>query len=259
MNIVVVMKMVPDVVEELQVASDGKSLDLEFLRMIVNERDDHALEQGLILKERLGDAVVVVALESPEIDYVLYTALAKGADRAVKLVDLEPGLTSRAQALVLAQTLPLIPDLLPARLVLTGCQAIDDLDAQAAAFIANRLDLPYVGVVSRAEVDVEAGLAKVSKEFPGSVRGEFEVCLPAVLGIQAAEKPPRYVRVVKVREAMKSREIETVSAPASAGPPRVTVLEMTEPQVAAHAEMLDGAPEEVAVKICEILATRGLL
>ena len=34
--------------------------------------------------------------------------------------------------------------------------------------------------------------------------GRFEVALPAVLGIQAAEKPPRYVPVAKVRAAIKT-------------------------------------------------------
>ena len=60
MKILVLMKMVPDIVEELEVASDGTSLDQEYLRFIVNERDDYALEQALLLKERL-DATVAVS------------------------------------------------------------------------------------------------------------------------------------------------------------------------------------------------------
>ena len=54
MKIIVLLKMVPDVIEDLEVASDGKSLDAEFLRMILSERDSHALEEGLLLKERHG-------------------------------------------------------------------------------------------------------------------------------------------------------------------------------------------------------------
>jgi electron transfer flavoprotein beta subunit len=44
MKILVLMKMVPDIVEELEVAGDGRSLEQEFLRLIVNERDEYALE-----------------------------------------------------------------------------------------------------------------------------------------------------------------------------------------------------------------------
>ena len=79
MKILVLMKMVPDIVEELEVSDDGSSLDQEYLRFIVNERDDYALEQALLLRDSLQAEVTVVAPEAPEVDDVLYTALAKGA------------------------------------------------------------------------------------------------------------------------------------------------------------------------------------
>ena len=83
MNILVLMKMVPDVVEELEVSSDGKALDTEFLRLILSESDDHAMEEALLLKERHGGSVTVLAVDAPEVDDALFTALAKGADRAI--------------------------------------------------------------------------------------------------------------------------------------------------------------------------------
>jgi electron transfer flavoprotein beta subunit len=251
--------MVPDVVEELEVASGGKSLDLEFLRLIVNERDDHALEQALLLKERHGGTVSVIALDAPEIDDALFTALAKGADRVVKVTDVEQALTTREAASLLAQVLPAVSELLPADLILSGCQATDDLDGQTAPLLSHRLGLPFLGIVSEVEVDKTAGHARVVKEYPGGVRGEFEITLPAVLGIQAAEKPPRYVPVAKVRAAMKSHEIENVSGSSTPDSSLVEVLEMTKPVVAERAEILEGSPDETATKVCEILAERGLL
>jgi len=130
MKILVLLRMVPDVIEELEVASDGKSLDVETLRLIINESDNHALEQSLLLKERHGGKVTAVALEAPEIDDVLFTALAKGVDRAVKITGVDQGLTTRRVASILSQVLPTVPGALPADLILTGCQAIDDLDGQ---------------------------------------------------------------------------------------------------------------------------------
>ncbi len=82
-DIVAILKMVRNVVEELEVAADRKSLDLEYLRLIVNEWDEHALEPALLLKEGLGGTVTAVALDAPDIDDVRFTALAKGADKAV--------------------------------------------------------------------------------------------------------------------------------------------------------------------------------
>jgi electron transfer flavoprotein beta subunit len=259
MNILVLLKMVPDVVEELGVAADEKSLDTEFLRLIVNERDDHALEQALLLKERHGATVTVLALEAPEIDEMLFTALAKGVDRAVKITGVGEGLTTGSAVALLTRMLPELADAYPAELVLTGCYSIDDLDAMAAPLLAHNLDLPFVGIVAGVEIDADANRARVFKEFPGGTRGEYEIPLPAVIGIQAAEKVPRYVPVAKVRAAMKTKQIAEVPAAGEPGGIHVEILKMEKPEAAGRAEMLEGEPEEVAGKICDLLAERGLL
>ncbi len=259
MKILVLMKMVPDTVEELEVAADGKSLDLDAVRPIVSESDDHALEQALLLKDRLGASVTALALESPDVDEVLFTALAKGCDRAIKVEGAEPPVPTSEVAALLAQVLPGVPDLLPVDLVLTGCQAIDDLDGLVAPFLAERLHLPYLGVVTGVEAKAGEPRAAVLKEYAGGVRARYQVALPAVLGVQAAEKPPRYVPVAKVRATMKSAKIESVAAPERGAPSPVSVVAMTKPEAAGHAEMLEGAPDAVAAKVVEILATRGLV
>ena len=105
----------------------------------------------------------------------------------------------------------------------------------------------------------EASRVTVYKEFAGGSRGQYVICLPAVLGIQAAEKPPRYVPVAKVRAAMKSRTLESVEAPARDETSRVTICAMTKPQAVGHAEMLEGSPEEIASKLVDLLSARGLV
>jgi electron transfer flavoprotein beta subunit len=259
MKILVLMKMVPDVVEELAVASDGLSLDREYMRFIVNERDDYALEQALLLKDRLQAHVTVVAPEAPEVDDVLYTALAKGADRAIKVSGIGDAAGTRATASALTVTLPDIPDLLPVDLVLSGCQAIDDLDGFTAPIVAASLDLPYLGLVSRITVDPSTGQAGVSKEYAGGVMGHFEVSLPAFIGVQGCEKPPRYVPIAKVRAAMTSGGIEEVAAAAGPASTPLEVTEMAKPIEAGHAEILAGSVSEVAEKVADLLAARGLL
>jgi electron transfer flavoprotein beta subunit len=258
MKILVLLKMVPDIVEELEIGADGRSLDQDAVRPIVSERDDHALEQALLLKERSGATVTALALEAPEVDEVLFTALAKGADRAVKVTGLEAAPGSAAAAGVLAAVLPAVPDLMPVDLVLAGCQAIDDLDGVLAPALAERLAMPYLGIVTGVTVAGAGGPATVLKEFAGGTRGRYTVCLPAVLGIQAAEKPPRYVPVAKVRAAMKTRAIDEVPGAALKATGLVAVTAMTKPEAAGRAEMLEGSPEAVAAKLVEILAARGL-
>jgi electron transfer flavoprotein beta subunit len=259
MKILVLMKMVPDIVEELEVGDDGRSLDREYLRFIVNERDDYALEQALILRDRLGATVTVVAPEAPEVDDLLHTARAKGADRVVKVTGLDPGAGTRATAAALAATLPAIAGVLPADLVLSGCQAIDDLDGFVGPLVSHALDMPYLGLVSRITVEPAGGTALVEKEYAGGVMGRFEVTLPAFLGIQGCEKPPRYVPIAKVRAAIAAGGIEVAAAEVGPAAPPVEVTAMAKPVETGHAEMLQGSVRDVAAQVADILAARGLI
>jgi electron transfer flavoprotein beta subunit len=258
MNLYVLLKMVPDTVEELNVSADGKSLDTEFLRFKLNDPDEHALEQALLLKERHGGKITVVALEAPEVDDVLYTALAKGADRAVKIPVDQTGLGTVATAQVFATFFGSHTGMItPETLVLPGSQAIDDLEGEVAAHLAQALDLPYLGVVC--SVALADGKLIVRKEFAAGLRGEFEVPLPAVLGVQSAEKPPRYVPVAKVRAMMKSAVIETADVPTPQRPKAFPVERMYKPEVVGRAQMIEGTPEEIANRIADILAERSII
>jgi electron transfer flavoprotein beta subunit len=252
-EIVVPVKQVPDLVEELEIAPDGKGLARDWLRYRVNEFDEQALEEALLLKEEHGGRVTVVAPDVGGVDETLYTCLAKGADRAVKVTgDFGGALSSHEAARILAQVIRG----LGADLILTGVQAVDDLDGQLGPILASLLGLPQVGVVTG--VALEDGRAVVRKEYAGGLMAELEVDLPAVLGIQASRQPPRYAPVSRVRQAMKAGGLEVVQA-APAGVRGPEVLRMFKPESGAHAEMLAGDAEEVADRIVAILAERGLL
>lgn len=257
MNLFVLLKTVPDTVEELSVAADGKSLDAEWLRFKLGDADEHALEQALLLKEKHGGKVTVVAMDAPELDEALFMAFAKGADRVAKLAGELAGVQSLAAARLFAAFLKQQGDPLPAdTLILLRSQAIDDLEGEIGPFLADQLGVPYVGVVTG--VVPEGGAVKVTKEFAGGLRGEFSLPLPAVLGIQSAEKPPRYVPIAKVRAAMKSSTLETVDVTPEA-PARVAVEKMYKPEAAGRAEMLEGSPEEVADRLVDLLANQSLI
>ncbi len=125
MKIVVLAKLVPDLVEELEIDDSGTALDMTWLRLIINELDDHAIEQSILLKEVTGAHVTVVAPDFEDIDDILFTASAKGADRLIKVLgDYESGVNNHAIARAFA---PIISELAP-DLILSGVQAHDDLD-----------------------------------------------------------------------------------------------------------------------------------
>ncbi|MGB9688071.1 hypothetical protein, partial [Thermogutta sp.] len=85
MNVLVVVRLVPDLVEPLVVTPQEDNLDWEETALVLNESDDHALEEALLLKEKYQARVTVVAFDFGEIDQVLYMAAAKGVDRIIKI------------------------------------------------------------------------------------------------------------------------------------------------------------------------------
>jgi electron transfer flavoprotein beta subunit len=252
-HVVVVVKLVPDLVEELEIDESGKALDMMWLRQIINESDDHAIEQGMLLKERGAGELSVVAAELEGVDDVLFTAAAKGADRIIKVEGDFEEVNNHALARAL---LPLMQDLQPG-LVLTGVQAHDDLDGSLGPLMAELLGMPYAGYVSAVNLGDEK--ATFRKEYPGGLVAEMELTLPGVLGIQSAEQPPRYVAVSKVRQAMKSVTIETHPAGELDPSGGLGVKRMYQPEAGQKATMLEGTEEQIADSLVEILREAGAL
>jgi electron transfer flavoprotein beta subunit len=257
MNIIVLVKHVPDLVEELIINNRGKGFDLDYLRFKLNEFDDHAIEEAILLKERYTGEVTVIALEGEGVEDTLFTASAKGSDRLIKLTAETANGSGIINNHALARALvPLIRELHPT-LILTGVQAHNDLDGPLGPLVAEYLGVPYLGYVSG--VNIDNGKATIRKEFPGGLIAEMAICTPSVLGIQAAENPPRYVAFSKIRQAAKTTTIEERSEPASpliTGPfvDRMYQLESTE-----KAEMISGDVEVVADRLVSIFIELGVL
>lgn len=254
MNIVALFKLVPDLVEELEIDQNGTALNMDFLRLIINEFDDHAIEQAILLKERSGARVSVVGPDIEGAEDVLYTAASKGADQIIKLTgDFQGKSNNHAMARAVASTLKE----LQADLILTGVQANTDLDGSTGPLLAEYLGMPYVGYVSG--VNAIDGKVVARKEYPGGLVAEMEIKLPAVLGIQAAEQPPRYVAVSKVRQAMKSATIEERVLAESDISGGASVQRMFKPEAGTRAEMIEGSADEVAGRLVGIFKEIGVL
>lgn len=254
MKIVVAIKHVPSLADELELNDEGTNLDFDMIDFALSEWDEQAVEQAALVKEASGGTVTVIGIDIiEELDNVLHTALAKGADGAVKITgDFEPPLESRDQARLLADAIKeMSPDL-----VLTGVQAIDDLNGQIGPMLAAHLDMPYIGVV--VNVKTAGGTATVTKEFAGGATAEYEVTLPMVVGIQAASQPPRYAPISKIRQIAKTVEIEEIEAEEDEFD-SAQINKMAKPVSVGHAEMITGDEEEVAGKIIELIRERGLL
>jgi electron transfer flavoprotein beta subunit len=253
MKIAVPVKFVPDLVEELTIDPGGAALDTTWLRLIINEFDDHAVEQAILLKERGGGQVTVLGIEAEGVDDFLFTAAAKGADQLIKLTGDFSAANNHALARAYADLLKeSMPDL-----ILTGVQAHNDLDGSVGPLLAEYLGLPYVGYVAGLTVASDKVVAR--KEYSGGLVAEMEIKLPAVIGIQAAEQPPRYVAYSKIRQVMGTAKIEEkplAGLDLSAG---TAVGRMFQPEAAERAAMLEGGADEVADKLVAIFKELGTL
>ena len=250
MNIVVAIKHIPSIADDLPVK--GSNLDFDSVDFVLNEFDEQSIEQAVLVKEAVGGTVTVVGVDLiGELDGVLHLALAKGADKAIKVTADEPGADSHMQAKWLAEAMRgLLPDM-----IFAGVQASNDLDGQIGPIIAAYLDMPYIGGVSA--VEAADGSAIVTKEFSGGMAGKYSVRLPMVVGVQAASKPPRYAPISKVRQVAQTATIEKV-APTGEATAGLAMKKMAPPLVTGHAEMIEGSAKEVAAKIVDLLKGKGL-
>lgn len=241
MKIVVPLKQVPDLVEDLEVDSSGKALDRSDIKFKLNEFDDHALEAALLLKEDgSADQVIAVAVDGEDVDKLLFTAIAKGADKAIKITGADP-----ADSHQLAKAFTNIISTEGFDLILTGVQSVDDRDGQLGPIMATYLDVPCVSVVSGVKVSNQT--LRVFKEYSGGMMGEFEVDMPAVLGIQAADKTPRYAPVSKIRQVQQTETIQSMDAGDLGPGAQSSPIGMAAPEKEGGAIMLDNVKDLIAV------------
>jgi electron transfer flavoprotein beta subunit len=254
MDIAVAVRLMPKAGEELELDPSGTDIDREYVEQAITDFDDQALEEAVLIKEATGATVTAVGLASDGIDQALRVAYARGADQVV-VVDageLDPYDTRTAAQAFAEAFRQLSPDL-----VLVGVQTPYDIFGQTAPLVAVALGWPQANVVGK--VGVADGTARVEQEYTGGRLAVLGLQLPAVIGVQSASQPPRYVSMTRLRQAMTEASPESLSvsvAPAARAPQLVA---LARPETKGHATMLDGDAGEVAAKIVAVLREQGAL
>src|SRR5579883_1475663 len=86
MRIVVCVKQVAVLGDDVEFTADGRGVDRDYLDFAVNEWDTYAMEEALRLREAAGSGeVVAVCVGDEGADDALVRFLAMGADRAVRV------------------------------------------------------------------------------------------------------------------------------------------------------------------------------
>ena len=252
MHVAVILRLIPDISEDLEIDESGTDIDREWIGFKLNEFDDQALEEAVLLKERHGAKVTAVMLRGEGADRALQTAVARGADEVVRVEHDEERVFGAPQiAGMLAGPLAEVG----ATLVLTGVQTPEDVFGQLAPTLAAKLGWPTVNAVSG--VSLREGDVIAQQEYSGGLSATLRISGPAVLGVQAASQPPRYVSGTKLRQA-QSTAIRSLPASASEAV-KTTVSSLGVPSRSSHAEMLTGDADAIAARVLGVLRERGLL
>lgn len=252
MRIAVLQKQVPDRESPLRISDDGRHFDEQQISFELNESDAYAIEEALQLKDRLGAETEIIALGlGPErIEKTLREALARGADRAIRILDdRELATDPFAVASVFAAALKGQG----CDLVLSGLQSDDLGMGQTGILLGELLGMATASLVIATEPDTAS--IRVKRELEGGWYQWLTVPLPASLNIQTGINQPRYPTIKGIMGA-KRKPIEVLSASALwSGEPLQTCQRLYVPQKAKHTEMIEGTPDQAAAQLVEILKT----
>lgn len=235
MNILVCISRVPDTASRIMVSADGKTVDKQGIKYIVNPYDEFALEEALRLREKNGGSVTALAVGPDGAKDILRTALAMGVDKAV-LVKADENIDSFAVAENLAnyakETNP--------ELVLLGKQSVDFDSLQIPSSLAEMLSMPSVSVVTKLTID--GSKATAEREVEGG-REVVELTMPCVVSCQKGLNDPRYPKLPDIMKA-KSKPIEERAASNSEA--RTTVIGMSIPSKTRVGKVLGDTDADIA-------------
>jgi electron transfer flavoprotein beta subunit len=258
MKVVVPVKQVSLLDDEFELLDDGAGVDPDSIEYDLNEWDSFSLEAAVQIREAAGEGeVIAVTVGDEEAEEALLSALAKGADRGIRIWD--ESLTD-ADALGVARVLAGAIGAESPDLVLCGVQSSDAVNSATGIALAGYLDLPHVAVVKN--LALNGGSATVERELEGGLVEILRIGLPALLTIQTGINEPRYATLRAIKQA-RDKPLAVMSLSevgldpgAVAGANGSHRRRLAHPEKGEGAEMLGGSTDEIAARIAEILKER---
>jgi electron transfer flavoprotein beta subunit len=249
MKIVVCIKQVGSLGDDIEFTSDCSDVDQQVLEMALNEWDSAAVEEALQIKEKLvaSAEVVAVTVGAHGVEPALYQYLAMGVDRAIRVDGVErqdPIAIAGALADVIRQEQP--------DLILCGVQSSDWAQAATGSALAGFLDVPVVALARKLDLDCAAKRAVVTRELDGGRLDVVQTSIPAVITVQTGINSPRYATLRAIKQAQRRPpEVATANELPSFGG---CIRQMFVPQRRGGAQMLGADAAEVAAKVHALIA-----
>ena len=208
MKIIVLLKRVPDTEAKILINSEGSGINEEGVKFIINTYDEYAIEEGLKLKENVGgdSTVTVVCMGPEESTEIIRTALAMGADNAIHICDAAldnptPDMTATLLAKAIENN--------GFDIIFCGKQGIDFDMAQTQAFLAEKLDIPQVNIISEFAISDDNKKAFLVRSIEGADE-KVEADLPVIISCNKGLNEPRYASLPGIMKA-KRKEIKKLT------------------------------------------------
>jgi electron transfer flavoprotein beta subunit len=206
-NIVVLIKQVPDTWSERKLSDGDFTLDREAADAVLDEINERAVEEALLIKEKEGgESTVTVLTAGPErATEAIRKALSMGADKAVHLVDEGMHGSDMVQTgWAIARALGTIEG---TELVIAGNEATDGVGGAVPAIVAEYLGLPQLTHLRKGTV--EGGKVTGERETDDGVF-TVEAPLPAVVSVNEKINEPRFPSFKGIMAA-KKKEVTTLT------------------------------------------------
>ena len=150
MNIVVLVKQVPDSGSERKLDPADNTVARASADNVINEMDEYAIEEALTVRDAQGGEVTVLTVGPDSATDAIRKALSMGADKAVHVVDeaLHGSYALQTSAVLAAALGQLEYDL-----ILCGAEATDGQMSVMPALLAERLGIPQLSGARKLTVE----------------------------------------------------------------------------------------------------------
>jgi len=218
MKILVCISKAPDTTTKIAFTDGDTQFNENGVQFIVNPYDEwYALVRGLEIKETQGGTVTAISVGGADADPIIRKALAIGADDAVRID------TTPTDAYNVAYQIATYAKAQGYDMVLAGKETINYNGSQVPGMIAEMLDMPYVSLASKLDMngntatierDMQGGTEVVEVDTPfvlSAAKGMAEQRIPNMRGIMAARSKP--LQVVAAAEAQNLTSVANYTLP----------------------------------------------
>ncbi|MGI9092024.1 MAG: electron transfer flavoprotein subunit beta/FixA family protein [Mycobacteriales bacterium] len=204
MNIVVLVKQVPDTWSERTLRSDDNTVDRAAADAVVNEMDEHGVEAALALKEAHGGEVTVVSMGPERTAETIRKALAMGVDKAVHICDdaLHGSCAVSTSAALAAAIGTLAYDV-----VICGTEASDARVGAMGGMLSERLGVP--ALTSARSIVADGSTVRIERQTDDGYE-VVEATTPLVISVIEKINEPRYPSFKGIMAA-KKKQLSTLS------------------------------------------------